>query len=166
MRLERWFSTSKYVDPETSKQGRKTYEINTRSCIDFREITKGLEGLRSVCKNMNIPPPMQPNALNNIYNTLHSSYTEIANESMQIASKEIQVEEDGDKIKYVIASFDGTWQKRGYASLNGVVAAIHMVKLLILKLCQKFVFRVAIGINQGGKTHLDLKIGKENITVQ
>ena len=25
-----------------------------------------------VCKNMNIPPPMQSNAFNNIYNTLHS----------------------------------------------------------------------------------------------
>ena len=124
------FSTSKCVDPETSKQGRKTYEINTRSCIAFREIGKGLEGLRSVCKNMNIPPPMQPNAFTNIYNTLHSSYTEVANESIQIASKEIQVEEDGDKIKDVIASFDGTWQKRGYASLNGVVAAISHGKVV------------------------------------
>ena len=52
------FSTSKCVDPETGKQGRKTYGINTRSCIAFREIGKGLEGLRTVCKNMNIPPPM------------------------------------------------------------------------------------------------------------
>ena len=49
---------------------------------------------------------------------------------MQIASKEIQVEEDGDKIKDVIASFDGTWQKRGYASLNGVIAAISHGKVV------------------------------------
>ena len=43
---------------------------------------------------------------------------------MQIASEEIPLEEDEDNIKDVIASFDGTWQKRGYASLNGVVAAV------------------------------------------
>ena len=34
------FPTATCVDLETSKQGRKTYEINTRSCILFREIGK------------------------------------------------------------------------------------------------------------------------------
>ena len=123
-------SSCDWKDDFSTSKRRKTYEINTRSCIAFREIGKGLEGLRSVCKNMNIPPPMQPNAFTNIYNTLHSSYTEIANESMQIASKQIPVKEDGDKMKDVIASFDGTWQQRGYASLNGVVAAISHGKVV------------------------------------
>ena len=131
------FSTSKCVEPGTSKQGRKAYEINIRSCIAFREIGKGLEGLRSVCKNMNIPPPMQPNVFSNITNTLHSSYTTVANKSMQIASKEIPVEEDEYKIKDVIASFDGTWQKRGYASLNGVVAAVSHGKVVDAEVMSK-----------------------------
>ena len=55
----------------------KCVDPETRSCIVFREIGKGFEGLRSVCKNMDIPPPMQPNAFNNINTTLHSSYTAV-----------------------------------------------------------------------------------------
>ena len=58
-------------------------------------------------------------------------------------------------------------QKRGYASLNRVVAAISHGKVVdfevMSKVCQA---RAAIGINRGGKTHLDLKVGKENITAQ
>ena len=65
---------------------------------------------------------MQLNAFNNINNNLHSSYTAVANESMQIVRKEIPVEKDEDIIKDVIDSFDGTWQKRVYASLNGAAA--------------------------------------------
>jgi hypothetical protein len=39
-------------------------------------------------------------------------------------SEEDEGEEGGDGICDVSASFDGTWQRRGYASLNGVVSAI------------------------------------------
>ena len=58
--------------------------------------------------------------------------------NMQIASKEIPVEEDEDNIKDIIASFDRTWQKRGYASLNGVVVAVShdkVVDYVMSKVC-------------------------------
>ena len=51
-------------------------------------------------------------------------------ESMRTSSKEIPVERDEDNIKDVTTSFDETWQKRGDASLNGVVAAISHGKVV------------------------------------
>ena len=69
---------------------------------------KVLIGCEVCGKNMTITPLLQPNAYNNINNTLHSGFIAVAMESTQIASKEIPV----DDIKDVIASFDGTWQKR------------------------------------------------------
>ena len=77
---------------------------------------------------------LQPNAYNHINNTLHSSYTAVAMESMQIATKEIPV----DDIKDVIASFDGNWQKRGYASLYGVDAAVSHGKVVDSEVMSKF----------------------------
>ena len=51
----------------------------------------------------------------------------------------IPVERDEDNIKDVTTSFDGTWQKRGDASLNGVVAAVSHGKVvdseIVSKIC-------------------------------
>ena len=74
---------------------------------------------------------LQPNAYNNINNTLHGSYTAVAMESTQIATKEIPVDD-------IIASFDGNWQKRGYASLYGVVAAVSHGKVVDSEFMSKF----------------------------
>ena len=77
---------------------------------------------------------LQPNTYNNINNTLHNSYTAVAMKYTQIATKEIPV----DDIKDVIASFDGNWQERGYASLYGVVAAVSHGKVVDSEVMSKF----------------------------
>ena len=51
-----------FVPPKTpskteSKRGRKAYEVNTRTCIAFREIGRGYDCIRTFCRSMNIPPP-------------------------------------------------------------------------------------------------------------
>ena len=54
------FCTSKTISKNESKRGRKAYEVNTRTCIDFREIGRGYDCIRTFCRLMNIPPPPPP----------------------------------------------------------------------------------------------------------
>ena len=113
-------NTSRHV--ESSACGPKTYEINLRSCVSFREIGKGLKSMESVMTVMNSPQPMDSKTYRKLINKLHSAYTESAQEI------EVLPEEDG--VKDVRASFDGTWQRRGYSSMNGTVACISNGKVV------------------------------------
>ena len=73
---------------------------------------------------MTMPSPMQSNAFRKINDILHNAYTNVAMESTQNATEEIAVTPDQVGVKNVMASFDGTWQRRGYSSLNCVVSCI------------------------------------------
>ena len=62
---------------------------------------------------------------------LHISYMKLANDNMKAAADQIRHENLGDKyaednIDNIDISADGTWQRRGYASLNGAVTVIAM----------------------------------------
>ena len=100
------FHTSKKIESEA--RGRKAYEINTRTCISFREIGRGYNHLQTFCRAMNIPPPMNANVFNAINNNLYEAYTSVAEDSMLNAAKEIPINEDIDRIKVITASFDGS----------------------------------------------------------
>ena len=63
---------------------------------------------------MNLPPPVKCAADNN---------KEVATEVMQDAVEEIRGTGD-DEITDASISCDGTWQKRGFTSLNGAVVII------------------------------------------
>ena len=61
-----------------------------------------------------------------IVTRLHISYMKLANDNMNAAADRIRHENLGDKyaednIANIDISADGTWQRRGYASLNGAV---------------------------------------------
>ena len=78
---------------------------------------------------MNMPPPMSVTTYNDIINTIHNNYMEVANKSMQDAAQDIRQQElkdeySEDAIVNIDISADGTWQRRGYASLNGAVTII------------------------------------------
>ena len=68
-------------------------------------------------------PPMSVTTYNNIINGIHNNYMEVANKSMQAAAQEMSQQElkdeySEDTIVNVNISADGSWQRRGYASLN------------------------------------------------
>ena len=65
-----------------------------------------------------------------------------ARESMCKAAEEIRrgdlgAEYDNDMIVGTTASFDGSWQRRGFASLNGVVTAISHGKCVDMAVLSK-----------------------------
>ena len=85
----------------------------------MRSIGVGLAGTKTVLSLMNLPP-VKCAAYNKLQKKIHLSVKEVATEVMQGAVEEIRGASD-DEITDVSISCDGTWQKRGFTSLNGAV---------------------------------------------
>ena len=67
---------------------------------------------------------------NTINSTLQNVYQEVADNEMKYSGrglrKEIMGDFDEDEVRDTVVSCDGTWQRRGYSPLNGVVTAISI----------------------------------------
>ena len=66
---------------------------------------------------------MTKNNYLNVINSLHEGYVKEAANSMKRAAEEVK---ETEMSKDFAVSFDGSWQKPGYASLNGIVSAISV----------------------------------------
>ena len=76
---------------------------------------------------MNMPPPMSLPTYDKINVMLHECYSEIAQNSMKMGADETITkvgQQEHDSATNCQVSVDGTWQKRGHASMNGVVTLI------------------------------------------
>jgi len=129
-------SSSKQLaaDVKAVERGRKPYDVNIRSAIAFREMGRGHSAIEKFCGVMNMPPPMNSFSFEKtVRNVLHKNYLATAEESMKRGAEEAVPEKfhvPSDDVKPVTVSFDGTWQRRGYASLNGVVTALCQGKCI------------------------------------
>ena len=86
----------------------------------MRCIGKGAAAGKQFCAVMYLPPPSTK--FDNIGKSLLNTITEVAEKSMVNAANESK--ENGNS--NIAVSLDGSWQKRGHKSLNGVVTAISM----------------------------------------
>lgn len=102
----------------TSKIGKhRLYEINTRFVYGIRCIGKGQSAGKTLCAVMNLPPP--PTTFKKHSDVILNATAFVSDISMMKAANEA-VRENSGSIN-ITAAFDGTWQKRGHTSLNGVV---------------------------------------------
>jgi len=99
------FYSSKRIEPDKSKPIGSGYYfgVNVRAVICFRELGLGHFALENFSRHMNMPPPLRKHSYENIMNLTR----------------------DDDQPCDIVASFDGSWQRRGYASLNGIVSCIE-----------------------------------------
>jgi len=114
----------------------KKYAVNTRFVYALRCIGKGAETGRLFCGVMNFPNP--PTRFAQYTNKLKTVVIEVSEASMKEAVEEAVVEnEDSPNLAVAV---DGTWQKRGYTSLNGVlcVTSIDTGKALDVEVMSKF----------------------------
>ena len=125
----KFFYTSKEV--KSDNPGASPFEINYRAIIAMREIGKVFTGLSNFCGFMNLPPPMNVKAFNDMQEKITSTYAYVADGSMENAANEFIPEQGqgneniADNIADIITvSNDGSWQKRGHSSLNGVVTVV------------------------------------------
>lgn len=135
--FEKTVSSSRKVK---KSEKRKSFDINLRTPIAFREIGRGYTSIRKFCGIMNMSTPMTKFAYELNVKRLNKKYKDVAQMSMNRGANEAIPEKlhvTSDGIKPVTASFDGTWQRRGYASLNGVVTSICQGKCVDVAIMTK-----------------------------
>ena len=92
----------------------------------MRAIGQGYSGLEVFTSLINLPKPVTANNDNKIINRLVNTTKAVAGITMQDAYEELQTDSSNNAIKNLQVSSDGTWQRRGYSSLNGVVTVISI----------------------------------------
>ena len=122
------FKTSKTCEKQEvfeAHQRQTPYEINVRATSFVREIGLGLNALQTFSKCMNSPSPTSRCLYDNIFEKYLQATKEVAITSMQRAAEELIEKQNGERDAMV--SVDGTWQRRGYNSHNGVVTAVSVL---------------------------------------
>ena len=74
---------------------------------------------------LNMPKPMTVKNFNNFSNVFCDAAKVVAEKSTNAAANVLKNSNDGD-ILDIGVSVDGSWQRRGYSSMNGVVAVLSI----------------------------------------
>ncbi|GFV57393.1 uncharacterized protein TNCV_3569451 [Trichonephila clavipes] len=116
----------------------ENYELNTRLVYAMRCIAKGAESARMFCGIMNLPPP--PTKFSKYNQILLQATRETCEHSMAEAVREAVDENDGKRDLAV--AVDGSWQKRGFSSKNGLVTvtSVDTGKVIDVEVFQNIVF--------------------------
>ncbi|GFT23979.1 uncharacterized protein TNCV_2062651 [Trichonephila clavipes] len=115
-----------YSGFSSSKKTLNCPEVNTRFVYGMRQIGKGFSAGFKLCGTLNLPRPSKT-AYTNHENKLMSVISEVSELSMQkAASKLLVLHPTKNKIVECGISVDGTWQHRGYFSMNGCVVALSV----------------------------------------
>jgi hypothetical protein len=109
----------------TSKKVKHFFDVNRRFVYAMRSIGQGEASAKRFCSLMNMPPPPKPTAYSATNAALLKAAKTVALETMANAGKELHHNHDDEVVQCGVSS-DGTWQRRGYASLNGCVTTISM----------------------------------------
>ncbi|CAB3999381.1 Hypothetical predicted protein [Paramuricea clavata] len=110
----------------------KSADVNRRAVYYSIETGGGYESLESFCNIMNMPCMSKTSYYQHLETILNALEAEAREEMKQAAERlrERIIKENscGDKTSVIDAavSFDGTWAKRGFASLTGIVFVISV----------------------------------------
>ena len=126
---EETFYTSKVVENKEKEdgRGRKKYEVNLRCIMSFREIGGSMNSIKTFSAVMNMTQPLQRNAYMDTNEILLGAYSKACSNSMFKAASDYiskQTASPSDSPVDCTVSIDGSWQKRGFDSQNGLVTAI------------------------------------------
>ncbi|GFX86204.1 uncharacterized protein TNCV_2560861 [Trichonephila clavipes] len=105
-----------------NKKDTKMYEVNTRLAYAMRSVGKGEAAAKVFCGVMNLPPP--PKWFYQSLHALNNATERVAKVSMALAAAETLSFNNCNP--NVPVAIDGTWQKRGHTSLNGVVTVVSV----------------------------------------
>ena len=112
----------------TSRNSGKGFDVNRRTVYAMRALGHGYTGVEKYMTLMNMPKPFTVNTYNKIVVKMATVAKEIALPSMNEAVKEIREKKGAtdDEVIDIGVSADGSWQRRGFSSNNGVVTAISI----------------------------------------
>ena len=111
----------------TSMPSGRGFDINKRTAYTMRVLGDGHSGIEKFTSLMNMPKPMTQNNYDKITLKISNVTKAVAEETMSDAATDIR-EKDiyFNNVVDTGVSCDGTWQRRGFSSLNGVFAAISI----------------------------------------
>lgn len=112
------FSNSFLSSPKLP-EGKDLFDVNVRLVYGLRSIGKGRQAAKVFCGVMNLPPP--PSKFDRYSELLGTVVEDVCFASMDSAIEEAITANDGERDLAI--AIDGTWQKRGHTSLNGVISA-------------------------------------------
>jgi hypothetical protein len=95
----------------------------------MRECGQGHAGLSTFSSLMDMPKPITAKNYDKIVVKLTAAVKTVAEDTMSDACQELKALhqcENPDEILDTAVSCDGTWQRRGYSSNNGVVSVISV----------------------------------------
>ena len=114
--------------------GRSPFEINLRAAVAFRGIGCGHSALTEWGSIMNMPRLLAKTTFQSLQERVCEGSRKACNEVLQktvekvkMAYKKIGVVPDEDGNLDISVSFDGTWQRRGHSSHNGVASVIDLL---------------------------------------
>lgn len=112
------------------------YDLNLRLVYGLRVIGKGYTSARSLCGIMNLPAP--PTKFHKHEALLGKKAEVLCNKSMKAAVEEAVLENEGERD--ISVAVDGSWQKRGHTSLNGIlsVTSLDNCKVLDIYVMSKY----------------------------
>ena len=104
------------------------FEVNRRMVYAMRSVGCGAAAAERFCGLMNMPPIPRCSVFGAHNKALLKAAKEVCCETMTDAAKEIHTlkEKSENEVADCGISCDGTWQRRGFSSLNGCVTAISM----------------------------------------
>ena len=105
----------------------RSYDVNKRMIYTMRTLGQGHSGIEKFTALMNMPRPMTFKNYTNAAKKVLEATKEVAKQTMDDAATDLHQSSSEDKdVIDVGVSCDGTWQKRGFSSLNGVFVAISI----------------------------------------
>ena len=104
---------------------KNAYEINRRIILAMRLLGVGLRGLMKFCAFMELPRPIFQSCYDRVIKNICSATEVVSKNSMMKAVEEEKIisAENGEENGITISG-DGSWRKRGFTSLYGLVSVI------------------------------------------
>ena len=110
----------------TSEKTKQSFDVNNRIVYTMRTMGHGHSGVEKFTSLMNMPKPMTRNNYDKLVTKIANITKTVAEYTMSDAADELRESVETCQVVDTTVSCDGTWQKRGFQSLNGVFAAISV----------------------------------------
>jgi len=116
----------------------RAYEINTRITIAMRMLGIGINGIKKFCAFMDLPKPVFQTTYYNIISNISMATARVRELCIKkAAEEEKQKSIERNEVDGLTVSGDGSWRKRGFSSLFGLVTLIGWYTGKVLDVCVK-----------------------------
>lgn len=115
------------------------YEVNRRIVFAMRLLGVGLHGIIKFCAFMDLPRPVFQTLYDKIIANLATTTAAVRLKcTKRAAEEEKRLSEENGQIDGLIVSGDGSWRKRGFSSLYGLVTLIGWYTGKVIDIVVKF----------------------------